>query len=142
VVDHKCHEDVSPALGPVESILPVQLHQSALWAAHIQRLFYGYVERARNTFASSPDRGDGFTMPVGKTFVNHFVVIFFMNYIFCSFDTESPFVTTKSVNTGLCGRQALCDGLWTWLRERVDRAAPKGSGKMAAMSKIVRLEGR
>jgi hypothetical protein len=77
VVGHKCHEDVSPALGPVESILPVQLHQSALWAAHIQRLFDGYAERARNTFASSPDRGDSFTMPVGKTFVNSFVVIFF-----------------------------------------------------------------
>lgn len=40
------------------SIMPVQLRQSALWAAHIQRMFDGYVERARNTFASSPDRGD------------------------------------------------------------------------------------
>jgi hypothetical protein len=58
VVGHKCHEDVSPALGPNGSIMPVQLHQSALWAAHIQRLFNGYVERARDTFASSPDRGD------------------------------------------------------------------------------------
>jgi len=86
VVGHKCHEDVSPALG-LWSILPVQLHQSALWAAHIQRLFDGFVERARNTFASSPDRGDGCTMQLQNSFVNRFVVIISSYYIFCSSNT-------------------------------------------------------
>jgi len=70
------------------SIMPVQLHQSALWAAHIQRLFDGYVERARNTFASSPDRGDGLTMQLQNGFVNRFVVNIFVNYIFCSSNTQ------------------------------------------------------
>jgi hypothetical protein len=68
--------------------MPVQLHQSALWAAHIQRLFDGFVERARNTFASSPDQGDGLTMQSPKHFVNCFVVIIFADYIFCSADTQ------------------------------------------------------
>jgi hypothetical protein len=128
VVDHKCHEDVSPALGPVESILPVQLHQSALWAAHIQRLFDGYVERSRNTFASSPDRGDGLTMQVRKTFVNSFVVKYFMNYIFCSFDTGKAFRDYKVTEFGAFGAFGFFWGVPVSWRDLIVWLTLMGSG--------------
>jgi hypothetical protein len=89
------------------SIMPVQLHQSALWAAHIQRLFDGFVERARNTFASSPDQGDGLTMQSPKHFVNCFVVIIFVYYIFCSADTQRSSRDYKVSVYGVCTHVAV-----------------------------------
>jgi hypothetical protein len=51
-------------------------------------VFDGFVERARSTFASSPDQGDGLTMQSPKHFVNGFVVIILVDYILCSADTQ------------------------------------------------------
>ncbi|MDO7927947.1 hypothetical protein Q6A51_14220 [Pseudomonas sp. KFB-139] len=80
-VCHKYHEDVSPAARPVGRAMPVQLHQSALWAACIRGTSRRLAEPVQYIFSSAPDQGDSCIMQKEKAGVNKYVVIIFYHYI-------------------------------------------------------------
>ncbi|MEE4692520.1 hypothetical protein V2K77_20760 [Pseudomonas alliivorans] len=66
-INHKLHEDVSPASRLlIRTIMPVQLHQSALWAAYIREhldglpsLFNTSLRRSRSGRQLHNAKGNG-----------------------------------------------------------------------------------
>ncbi|ODS48667.1 MAG: hypothetical protein BEH78_09310 [Pseudomonas sp. BDAL1] len=79
-IHYKHHEDVSPASRPYRRQMPVQLHQSALWAAYIREHLDG-LPSLFNTLCSAPDRGDSCIMQKENGYVNDYVVNILYNYI-------------------------------------------------------------
>jgi hypothetical protein len=56
--------------------MPGQLHQSALWAAHIREHHDGWSSCQEDPFYGSPDQGDSCMMQGEMAGVNEYVVIF------------------------------------------------------------------
>ncbi len=62
--------------------MPVQLHQSALWAAYIREHLDGLPSLFNTSFlCGAPDQGDSCIMQKETGVVNHYVVIIFTHYI-------------------------------------------------------------
>ncbi|WP_277248997.1 hypothetical protein [Pseudomonas syringae] len=53
-IRYKHHEDISPASRPYRRQMPVQLHQSALWAAYIREHLDGLPSLFIKPFAALP----------------------------------------------------------------------------------------